>query len=246
MTTPPTTTSSDLIIRAPAGGPIAAGACVFDAYGTLFDVAAAARNLSERLGDKMAPLSDLWRRKQLEYTWLRSLMGRYADFWQVTGEALRFSMDSLGIGDNDDLYAALMDLYLRLDAFAEVPGVLKALQDKGIRRAILSNGSPAMLQSAVRNARLEDVIEVALSVDELGVYKPDPRVYQLACDHLDLTPDKIVFMSSNAWDVAGAAAFGFRVVWINRYAQAPERLPAGPEAELRTLSPLPDLVTPVA
>lgn len=239
----PSSVETDLIVRAPAGGPIPAGACVFDAYGTLFDVSAAARHLHDRLGEQMAPLSDLWRRKQLEYTWLRSLMGHYADFWQVTGEALRFSMDSLGL-EGDDLYAALMDLYLRLDAFSEVPGVLKALEDKGIRRAILSNGSPAMLQSAVRNARLENLLEVALSVDELAVYKPDPRVYQLACDRLGLPAGKIVFLSSNAWDVAGAAAFGFRVVWINRYGQAPERLPAGPEAELRTLSPLPQLVTP--
>jgi 2-haloacid dehalogenase len=235
--------SADLILRAPADGPIAASACVFDAYGTLFDVAAAARHLSDRLGDQMAPLSELWRRKQLEYTWLRSLMGRYADFWQITGDALRFAMDSLGI-EGDDLYAALMDLYLRLDAFSEVPGVLTRLRDKGIRRAILSNGSPAMLQSAVRGARLENLLELALSVDELAVYKPDRRVYQLACDRLGLASNEIVFLSSNAWDVAGAASFGFRVVWVNRFGQARERLPDGPLAELKTLAPLPDLVTP--
>lgn len=239
----PNPTNSDQIVRAPENGPIPAGACVFDAYGTLFDVSAAARQLRDRLGDQMMPLSDLWRQKQLEYTWLRSLMGRYADFWQVTGEALRYSMDSLGLV-GDELYTALMDLYLRLDAFSEVPNMLTALEEKGIRRAILSNGSPAMLQSAVRNARLENLLEMALSVDELGVYKPDPRVYQLACDRLGLPAGKIVFLSSNAWDVAGAASFGFRVIWINRYGQAPERLPSGPEAELRTLTPLPSLVTP--
>ncbi|MCA1941405.1 MAG: haloacid dehalogenase type II [Caenispirillum bisanense] len=222
--------------------PIPAGACVFDAYGTLFDVAAAARHLQDRLGDQWAPLAALWRQKQLEYTWLRSLMGRYADFWQVTGEALRFTLDTLKLED-EALYAALMDLYLRLDAYPEVPGMLKALQAKGIRTAILTNGSPAMVQAAVRNARLEDLLEVALSVDELAVYKPDPRVYRLACDRLDLPAEKIVFLSSNAWDVAGAASFGFRVVWINRFGQAPERLPAGPEAVLTTLAPLPDLVT---
>lgn len=222
--------------------PIPAGACVFDAYGTLFDVAAAARHLQDRLGDKWQPLSALWRQKQLEYTWLRSLMGRYADFWQVTGEALRFAMDSLKL-DDDGLYTALMDLYLRLDAYQEVPAMLKALRDKGIRRAILTNGSPAMVQAAVRNARLEDLLEVALSVDELGVYKPDPRVYRLACDRLDLPPEKVVFLSSNAWDVAGASSFGFRVIWINRFGQPPERLPAGPEVELTSLASLPDLVT---
>lgn len=224
--------------------PIAAGACVFDAYGTLFDVAAAARHLQDRLGEQWAPLAALWRQKQLEYTWLRSLMGRYADFWQVTGEALRFSLDSLKIRDEDDgLYTALMDLYLRLDCYAEVPAMLRSLRDKGIRRAILTNGSPAMVQAAVRNARLEDLLEVALSVDELGIYKPDPRVYRLACDRLDLPPERVVFLSSNAWDVAGAASFGFRVIWINRFGQAPERLPAGPEATLTSLAPLPDLVT---
>lgn len=229
------------IVRRPEGGTIAAGACVFDAYGTLFDVSAAARGVAGRLDGRMPEVAALWRQKQLEYTWLRSLMGRYADFWQVTGEALQFTLDSLGLAD-EQLYADLMDLYLRLDCYAEVPDMLRRLEGQGVRRAILSNGSPAMLQAAVRNARLEDLLEAVLSVDELTIYKPDPRVYQLACDRLDLSPADIVFLSSNAWDVAGAAAFGFRVIWVNRFGHAPERLPAGPEAELRTLSPLPDLV----
>lgn len=239
---PQTASDPAAIVRAPADGPIPAGACVFDAYGTLFDVSAAARHLADRIGDRMPELAALWRQKQLEYTWLRSLMGRYADFWQVTGEALRFTLDTLKL-DDEALYADLMDLYLRLDCYAEVPDVLRRLEGQGVRRAILSNGSPAMLQAAVRNARLDALMEAVLSVDELAIYKPDPRVYQLACGRLGLPAEKIVFLSSNAWDVAGAAAFGFRVVWINRFAQAPERLPAGPEAELKTLSPLPDLVT---
>ncbi|GAA0591625.1 haloacid dehalogenase type II [Caenispirillum bisanense] len=230
-----------------AAAPVPVGACVFDAYGTLFDVAAAARHLQDHLGDRWQPLAALWRQKQLEYTWLRSLMGRYADFWQVTGEALRFALESLAIADPDDrLYSALMDLYLRLDCYPEVPAVLRALADKGIRRAVLTNGSPAMVQAAVRHARLEDLLEVALSVDELAVYKPDPRVYRLACDRLDLEPARILFLSSNGWDVAGAAAFGFRAIWVNRTGQPRDRLPAGPEAELTTLAPLADLVTPAS
>lgn len=238
-----TSPETGAVVRAPDGGPIRAAACVFDAYGTLFDVAAAARALKDRIGDRMPELAALWRQKQLEYTWLRSLMGQYADFWQVTGDGLRFALETVGLGDDDALYADLMDLYLRLDCYAEVPEVLRRLDEAGIRRAVLSNGSPAMLQSAIRSARLEERIEVALSVDELAVYKPDPRVYQLACDRLGLEPSEIVFLSSNAWDVAGAASFGFSVVWVNRFGQARERLPGRPAAEVRTLSPLPDLVT---
>ena len=216
-------------------------ACVFDAYGTLFDVASAASKCRDDLGDKADDLSALWRTKQLEYTWLRSLMGDYADFWQVTGDALDFAMQTLGF-DDDDLRARLINLYLELDAYTEVPDMLGRLNEGGLQCAILSNGSPDMLASAVDNADLGKYLTDVLSVDGLRVYKPDPRVYQLAVDTLGVEAKRICFMSSNAWDVAGAAHFGFRVNWVNRFAQKKERLPGTPENQITTLAELPGLL----
>lgn len=216
-------------------------ACVFDAYGTLFDVHSAVESHRQRLGDKADPLSALWRTKQLEYTWLRSLMGRHADFWQVTQDALDYAMDMVDLPDSE-LRQALLDAYLHLDCYPEVPEVLGRLREGGLKTAILSNGSPAMLQAAVDSAGLQDLIEISLSVEDIGIYKPHPRVYQLAVDRLGVETAGISFQSSNAWDVAGAASFGFKVAWINRFGQRPERLPAGPDAELKSLSELPALL----
>ncbi len=213
------------------------GACVFDAYGTLFDVAAAAARCRDALGDKAGPLAALWRTKQLEYTWLRSLMGEYVDFWRVTGDGLEYAMATLGIGD--DVRARLMDLYKRLDAYGEVKDVLGGLKAAGIKTAILSNGAPSMLKAAVESAGIADLLDDVLSVDSIGVYKPHPSVYQLAVDGLGLPAGRICFMSSNAWDVAGAANFGFRVVWVNRFGQQRERLPGAHEHEISTLAELP-------
>ena len=216
------------------------GACVFDAYGTLFDVAAAAARCRDDLGDKAAPLAALWRTKQLEYTWLRSLMDEYVDFWQVTGDGLDYAMATLGIGD--DLRPRLMDLYMRLDAYGEVKDVLSGLKAADIKTAILSNGAPSMLEAAVKNAGIDDLLDDVLSVDSIGIYKPHPRVYQMAVDGLDVPAGRICFMSSNAWDVAGAANFGFRVVWVNRFGQQRERLPGAYEHEISTLAELPALL----
>ena len=213
------------------------GACVFDAYGTLFDVAAAAARCGDDLGDKAGPLAVLWRTKQLEYTWLRSLMGEYVDFWQVTGDGLDYAMATLGI--SGDLRPRLMDLYMRLDAYGEVKDVLGGLKAADIKTAILSNGAPSMLEAAVKNAGIDDLLDDVLSVDSIGVYKPHPRVYQLAVDGLGVAAGRICFMSSNAWDVAGAANFGFRVVWVNRFGQQRERLPGAYEHEISTLAELP-------
>jgi 2-haloacid dehalogenase len=217
------------------------GACVFDAYGTIFDFAAAAARCRDELGDKADALSDLWRTKQLQYTWLRSLMGSYADFWQVTGDALDFSLSSLDI-DDPALRQRLMDLYLRLDTFPEIAEMLQALKTAGIRTAILSNGSPDMLTSAVEGAGLQNLLDEVFSVDSLSVFKPDPSVYQLAVDGLGVDAGRICFMSSNAWDASGAANFGFRVVWCNRYGQRPERLPGDIIHEVTTLAELPGLL----
>ncbi len=217
------------------------GACVFDAYGTLFDVAAAAARCKDALGDKAEPLSALWRTRQLEYTWLRSLMQEYVEFWQVTGDGLDYALAALGIVDGA-LRERLMDIYMRLDAYPEVKDVLTALKEGGIKTAILSNGSPKMLASAVENATIEDVLDDTFSVDSIGIYKPHPSVYQMAVDGLDVEAGRICFMSSNAWDAAAAANFGFRVVWVNRFGQPQERIPGDPEHEITTLEALPPLL----
>ena len=213
-------------------------ACVFDAYGTLFDVHSAVARHRGRLGDRADPLSLTWRTKQLEYTWLRSLMGSYVDFWDVTRDALDFAMEAVEVRDAD-LRTELMDAYLALDCYDEVKSTLAALQQRGLRNAILSNGSPRMLAAAVESSGIGAYLERTFSVDEIGVYKPDPRVYRLACERLDLDPAEISFQSSNAWDAAGAAHFGMRVAWVNRFGQTRERLPGGPSAELKTLAELP-------
>lgn len=216
-------------------------ACVFDAYGTLFDLASAARSCADVLGDRAAPLTALWREKQLQYTWLLAAQGRHADFSQVTSDSLDFALETMGI-DNPGLRERLLKLYLTLDVFPEVPQVLRRLKAAGLRLAILSNGTPAMLHAAVAGARLDGLFDAVLSVEEVGVYKPHPKVYQLAVDRLGLPASAIAFQSSNAWDAHAASAFGMQVVWCNRYGQRRERLPGAPDREVRSLSELPALV----
>lgn len=217
-------------------------ACVFDAYGTLFDVGSAPAACRDVLGDKVAPLTALWREKQLSYAWLRSLQGLHADFWVVTGDALDFSMEALGLSD-PAIRHRLMDLYLKLDCFPEVPAVLAALKDKGYATAILSNGSPGMLAAAVKNANLGHLLDHVLSVEEVGVFKTHPLVYRTAVERLGVPARAISFQSSNGWDAYAASAFGMRVVWCNRYAQPKERLPGRPDHEIRTLAELPTLLS---
>ena len=165
-------------------------------------------------------------------------MGRHTDFWQVTGDALDYAMESLGLSDNA-LREWLMDLYLSLDAYPEVKNVLTTLKSSGFKTAILSNGSPKMLDAAVANAGIGDVLDAILTVEDVGVFKPHPSVYQMGVYHLGLPADQMSFQSSNAWDAAAASAFGYRVVWINRFGQARERIPEPPHAEITTLDGLP-------
>jgi 2-haloacid dehalogenase len=214
-------------------------ACVFDAYGTLFDVHSAVGKYRIRLGDVADAVSALWRAKQLEYTWLRSLMGRHADFWQVTQDGLDFAFERHHL-KNSELRKDLIEAYLHLDCYPEVPEALSILKTRGFQIAILSNGTPAMLKSAVDHSGLTDVIAEIFSAEEVGVFKPDPRVYQIAVDRLELMPEQIVFQSSNAWDVAGASAFGLKVAWINRFGQSEERLPGHPDVEIKNLLELSD------
>jgi 2-haloacid dehalogenase len=217
--------------------------CVFDAYGTLLDVNSAVRAESAQLGEQAAEeLGALWRRKQLEYTWLRSLMHRHADFWQVTAEALEFSLATLGRADDEALRTRLLAAYRRLEPYPEVPAVLRRLNAHGVRTAILSNGSPGMLEDAVAAAGLSGLLDQVLSVEEVAVFKPAPEVYHLATRRLGVPADEIVFLSSNGWDVHGAASFGFRTVWVNRARAEGERLPGAPVAVAGSLAELPRLL----
>jgi 2-haloacid dehalogenase len=216
-------------------------ACVFDAYGTLFDVHSAAARCRGDLGDKADAMSDIWRQKQLQYTWLRSLMGAHADFWQVTGDALDYALAAVGM-DDPALRQRLMDLYLELEAYPEVPDMLRRLKEAGIVTAILSNGAPAMLDAAVRSAGIDGSLDHVLSVEDVGIFKPDMRVYRLAVDRLGVAPHEICFQSSNAWDAYAASHAGFRVAWVNRFNQPPERIPGAPDRQISDLSTLPQLV----
>ena len=216
-------------------------ACVFDAYGTLFDFNSAAERCRDVLGDKTDELSAIWRTKQLQYTWLRSLMGKHKPFWEVTGDALDFAMATVGI-DNAVLRQRLMDLYYHIDCFPEIPEVLKTLKRAGVTTAILSNGSPDMLAGAVQHTGIGDDLDAILSVEAVGVFKPHPSVYDLPTQHLGIPHQHISFQSSNAWDAVAAATFGMRVVWCNRYGQRPEVLTAEPDMEVSTLRDLPRLL----
>lgn len=216
-------------------------AAVFDAYGTLFDLAGATATARDVIGDRLPVLAELWRTKQLQYTWLRSLTGQHADFWRVTADALDFALASLGIADGE-LRERLMGAYERLGPYPDARPALERLKAGGLRLAILSNGAPRMLGAAARNAQLTDLLETIFSIEEIGIYKPHPNVYRLAVERLGLWPGEILFVSSNGWDAYGAKAFGLRVAWCNRSRQPAERLPAVPDVEINSLSELPGLL----
>jgi 2-haloacid dehalogenase len=215
-------------------------ALVFDAYGTLFDVHSVIRLCDEVWPGKGPSLSQLWRMKQLEYTWQRSLMQRYEDFTHVTESALRYGCKALGLPLDDATRNRLMQAYLRLDTYPEVVETLQRLA--GRKLAILSNGSPAMLEPVVASAGLGKLLDAVISVDSLKLYKPDPRVYALAVDRLGVPTGAIGFVSSNCWDAIGAKAFGFRVYWCNRAGAPLDELGVQPDQEMRSLAELPALV----
>jgi 2-haloacid dehalogenase len=222
--------------------PLAAtSACVFDAYGTLFDLTSAARRCADALGAKAEALGALWRARQLDYSWLRSLMGAHADFWQVTGDALDYALAVHGIADAA-LRTRLMDAFLHIEAYPDARGALEALKRAGRPAAILSNGSPRMLDAAVGSAGLGHLLDHVLSIEEAGIYKPHPRVYELAARRLGIPASRICFVSSNGWDAAGAAQFGFQAVWANRGGAPREGLPGTLAAELPALDRLPALL----
>jgi 2-haloacid dehalogenase len=215
--------------------------CVFDAYGTLFDFNSAVARHRRAVGPSANALSELWRTKQIQYTWLRNAMGAYAPFWQVTGEALDHCLAAHRITD-PIARERLMSAYLALDPFPEAPGMLACLSRAAMRTAILSNGNPGMLDPMVAASGLANRFEAVLSVDEAGVFKPDPRVYRLVEARCGVTPERVCFLSSNCWDAHGAAQFGFRSVWVNRTGAPNDNLPGTLAAEIRDLSDLPDLI----
>jgi 2-haloacid dehalogenase len=213
------------------------GLYIFDAYGTLFDIHAAVRHFQEKLGDDARKLSAIWRRKQLEYSWVRALAGRYKDFWALTEEALDTAFAKVPTADKR-YRQDLLDIYARLDCYSEVPFVLKALKERDIRLAILSNGTAQMLQGAVDAAHIGHLLDEVISVDNLKTYKTSPDVYDLITTHFRVFPDNVSYQSSNRWDIAGGKAHGFRCVWINRDHQPDEYKDLMPDAVLPSLEGL--------
>ena len=224
--------------------------CVFDAYGTLFDVAAAAREAVAEPG--RGAFSDLWqavardwRLKQLQYTWLRAVAGTHTDFWEVTQNGLDWALEASGLGGEPELRERLLALYWELSAYTEVPLMLADLKARGYATAILSNGSPDMLAGAVKSAGIGDMLDDVLSVQEVGVFKPADQVYALVNKRFSVSNDQVLFVSSNGWDAACAAGFGFNSVWVNRAGEPVDRLPWVPAHILTDLTTIPDLAASI-
>jgi 2-haloacid dehalogenase len=213
---------------------------VFDAYGTLFDVHAAIARHRAAAGGDADRFSEIWRTKQLEYTWTLTLAGRYADFWTLTEQALDYAFDRVP-SVSRELRGKLLEAYLRLDAFADARAALTALKARGLQIAILSNGSPRMLGTAVEASGIGPLCDAVLSIDAVRMYKPRPEVYALVIDRFGVTPGDVVFVSSNRWDIMGAASFGFRTVWVNRSRMPQEYADRPPDAAVPDLSALPTL-----
>ncbi len=219
--------------------------CIFDAYGTLFDVNAAARVAAAEPGrDALAAVwpqvARDWRLKQLQYTWLRAVAGQHCDFWQVTQDGLDWAMEAAGL-DDVELRERLLALYWELPAYAEVPDMLSELNARGLQTGILSNGSPDMLAGAVESAGLGEFISASLSVETVGVFKPHASVYDLVEAHYGCARDEVLFVSSNGWDAAGASGYGFTTAWVNRAGEPMDRLYAKPHHVLTDLTSIPDL-----
>lgn len=220
--------------------------CIFDAYGTLFDVAAAAREAAsepgrDALAERWPQLAEAWRLKQLQYTWLRAITGAHTDFWQVTQEGLDWALERTSLDGDADLRERLLQLYWELSAYPEVPAMLHALKAKGMNTAILSNGSPDMLNGAVASAGIADVLDDVLSVESVAIFKPAPAVYDLVGQRFNCARDEVLFVSSNGWDAAGAAGYGFATAWVNRAGEPMDRLPWAPQHVLSDLTTIPDL-----
>ena len=218
--------------------------CVFDAYGTLFDVTAAARLVAEEdpqsaFAKHWPKLAEIWRAKQLQYTWLRAIAKAHTDFWEVTQDGLDFALESLELHQDDSLRKKLLQLYWELQAYPEVPQMLKDLKSLGMNTAILSNGSPNMLNGAVQSAKLDADLDAILSVESTGIFKPDSSVYDLVGKEFSCAKGEVLFVSSNGWDAAAASGYGFCTVWVNRAGDPLERLPWKPQYIAEDLKVMP-------
>ena len=216
-------------------------ACIFDAYGTLFDVNSACRELSKEVGHNWESLASLWRLRQVEYTWLRNSMNEYIDFWQITSDALDYAMETLDI-ENIKLKQDLLALYLKLEAYPEVKDLLKKLKQKDFKTGILSNGSMKMLNSAVDNANIRDLLDGILSVEECEIYKPSKKVYDLVEKNMKVKKENVMFFSSNAWDMHAASNYGFNTIWVNRFNAKLERLPGKPNNIVNSLEKIDEII----
>tara|TARA_Y100000590_G_scaffold240038_1_gene269956 strand:- start:625 stop:1287 length:663 start_codon:yes stop_codon:yes gene_type:complete len=215
-------------------------AIIFDAYGTLFDVNSAAEKCKDKIGDKWEGFANYWRTTQLEYTWLRSLMNRHKDFWQVTEDSLDKSMKAFNI--DPSMKNELLDLYKTLSTFSEVPEVLKVLKKKNYKLGILSNGTPALLNKLVRSNNLDNIFDDIFSIEEAGTYKPDSKVYNLPIKKYQIKEDEVMFLSANTWDVSGGGNYGYFSIWINRNNNTFDNLDYKPKKEVKNLKQLLDIV----
>lgn len=244
MPAPHATVQGTAIIRARTSMSITT--CVFDAYGTLFDVAAAARQAAAEpdyaaIKDDWPLLAEHWRLKQLQYSWLRAVADAHCDFWQVTQEGLDWALEKTGHNGDSALRERLLQLYWELGAYPEVPAMLHTLKAAGLNTAILSNGSPAMLRGAVDSAGIDGVLDALLSVESVSIFKPDAKVYDLVGAHFGCAKDEVLFVSSNGWDAAAATGYGFTTAWVNRGGDPVDRLPWRPAHTLRDLTGIPEL-----
>jgi 2-haloacid dehalogenase len=215
-------------------------AIVFDAYGTLFDVNSAAEKCKGKIGDKWEGFANFWRTTQLEYTWLRSLMKRHKDFWQVTEDSLDKSMKTFSI--DSSMKNELLDLYKKLSPYSEVKGVLSSLKEKKYKLAILSNGTPALLNELVKSNNLENIFDDLFSIEEVGIYKPDSKVYDMPIKKYQIKADEIAFLSANTWDVSGGGNYGYNAIWVNRNKNIFDNLDYKPKNEVSDLTQLVDIV----
>ena len=215
-------------------------AIIFDAYGTLFDVNSAAEKCKDKIGDKWEGFANYWRTTQLEYTWLRSLMNRHKDFWQVTEDSLDKSMKFFKI--DSSMRNDLLDLYKILSPFSEVKETLKKLKKKDLKLAILSNGTPSLLENLVKNNNLENIFDDIFSIEEVGIFKPDSKVYDLPVNKYNIKKDEVLFLSANTWDVSGGGNYGYNSVWVNRNKNIFDNLDYQPLDEIHDLSELLEII----
>ena len=211
-------------------------AIIFDAYGTLFDVNSAAEKCKDKIGDKWESFANYWRTTQLEYTWLRSLMGRHKDFWQITQDSLDKSMKVFRI--DSSMRNELLNLYKVLSPFKEVPETLRSLKEKKYKLAILSNGTPQLLNELVKNNKLENFFDEVFSVEHVGIYKPESKVYDIPIKKYQIEKNEVAFLSSNTWDVSGGGNYGYKAIWVNRNKSIFDNLDYRPNYEIRDLSEL--------